>query len=430
MSKGTVVCIVGVPRSGTSLIAQAVQLAGVYFGHEDAMMPSLDNMNSEGFLEWKPILDIHTELAKTLHESALFTSRPLPENWMETPAYAIARNALIALIQDEFSGHPVWGWKDPRGSVFLPLWRDVLEELGYGMTVVVPFRNPVDVAHSLYRVWKLPFHHARRLWLYNMLSIREGTQGLPCTYIDYDAFVDDPGTGIKQLSQCLTVTDPRDYEKKVRGIIKTELRHSHSGMEALDQQSCGMLKAEYGQCLGQPPSGQPQLINTVAEYQDFASLVNLHFCDERVLWFYGRILRLNENDEMEEIAGQKLRFEPGARFEETFRIEEPIKEGRLFFSPSITSKFFACQVDSVKTDGEFSRIGGHNGDRDEGGVQLFIEQAVPRYLLEGDFTSATWITVSGKIENLDARFAEMIYGRAGLQKIALATEPDATLKKG
>ena len=55
-------CVVGMARSGTSLVAGAVRQGGVYFGQEKDLMPPLDVINGEGFFEHMRIVDLHRRL--------------------------------------------------------------------------------------------------------------------------------------------------------------------------------------------------------------------------------------------------------------------------------------------------------------------------------------------------------------------------------
>ncbi len=53
------------------------------------------------------------------------------------------------MIKSEFADSDLFVVKDPRLSRLLPLWFDVLDELGIEAVVVIPFRNPLEVAASL-----------------------------------------------------------------------------------------------------------------------------------------------------------------------------------------------------------------------------------------------------------------------------------------
>ena len=51
--------------------------------------------------------------------------------------------AAIKLVK----GYDHWGWKDPRNSLTLPFWKELLPNL----KVVVCVRNPIEVIASLRR---------------------------------------------------------------------------------------------------------------------------------------------------------------------------------------------------------------------------------------------------------------------------------------
>jgi len=49
------------------------------------------------------------------------------------------------LLIEGFDSASIWGWKDPRSCLTLPLWRGLLPEL----KVLLIVRNPLEVAYSL-----------------------------------------------------------------------------------------------------------------------------------------------------------------------------------------------------------------------------------------------------------------------------------------
>ena len=51
------------------------------------------------------------------------------------------------LLIEGFDSAGVWGWKDPRNSLTLPFWQDLLP----GLKTLIMVRNPLEVAHSMKR---------------------------------------------------------------------------------------------------------------------------------------------------------------------------------------------------------------------------------------------------------------------------------------
>ncbi len=160
------VAIVGMHRSGTSLLAHMLHRSGLYLGPQDRLLgPSPDNL--EGYWEHA---GFHRLNEAVLAEFGGGWDAPpvVPVRWVEDPrlaAHAVDAQRLL----DEFSGQEPWGWKDPRTSLTLPLWLDLIPDL----KVIVCLRNPLEVAFSLQRRDEFSYSNAISLWqLYNDRALK------------------------------------------------------------------------------------------------------------------------------------------------------------------------------------------------------------------------------------------------------------------
>jgi hypothetical protein len=120
-----VVCVLGMHRSGTSLLTGALRLLGVHLGSDENLLPSDEEANRKGFWENRLIVDLNDALLSRLggdwHNLPDF-----PPDWFSSPEFADLRREARAVISKEFGNVPVWGWKDPRACLTLPFWRRLL----------------------------------------------------------------------------------------------------------------------------------------------------------------------------------------------------------------------------------------------------------------------------------------------------------------
>src|SRR5215813_13113765 len=65
VSATTVVCIAGMHRSGTSMVARLLNLAGVYLGREDELIPA-NQGNPEGHWEHARLVEINDAILSEL----------------------------------------------------------------------------------------------------------------------------------------------------------------------------------------------------------------------------------------------------------------------------------------------------------------------------------------------------------------------------
>ena len=139
------VIITGMHRSGTSLVSSLMQGAGVHVGDN---LLAANSANPRGYFEDVDFYEFHEGLlhqrGKTyLHVDDSFTFEP-------TDSEIAAATKLIG----ERSHHSVWGWKDPRTSLFLNFWDRLLPD---GRFLFV-FRHPIEVLLSLLRRGEFDSH--------------------------------------------------------------------------------------------------------------------------------------------------------------------------------------------------------------------------------------------------------------------------------
>ncbi len=138
--------IAGFHRSGTSLVAQLLNQAGLFVGDDlIGAMPS----NPYGHFEDRQFVGVHNRI---LDENGLtwqvaepFIPVISPESWQTMQGILDRRRLTRGL----------WGFKDPRVCLFLEAWRHLLPT----MKTLVVFRHYADSAHSLEQ------RHARELAL-------------------------------------------------------------------------------------------------------------------------------------------------------------------------------------------------------------------------------------------------------------------------
>ena len=116
-TSGHVICIIGMHRSGTSMVARLLHQCGLYLGPEDQLLgPS--SGNEDGHFEHTGFLAIDYALLR--HFNASWSFPPELEPGWEQEAVLEQRRVEAKALVDTFSGKSPWGWKEPRATIFLP----------------------------------------------------------------------------------------------------------------------------------------------------------------------------------------------------------------------------------------------------------------------------------------------------------------------
>ena len=134
----SVIVMTGMHRSGTSLTASLLQSAGVDLG--DRLMGE-DSGNSKGHFEDLDFVEFHQNV---LQSQGISVAGWTEQNQVRVQQQylATARNLILAR-QDR----PLWGWKDPRTTLFLDFWSQLIPDAQY----VFIYRSPWEVLDSLFR---------------------------------------------------------------------------------------------------------------------------------------------------------------------------------------------------------------------------------------------------------------------------------------
>lgn len=214
-----VVCVSGMSRCGTSLTARLLNLCGVYLGPDDALLRGFGS-NPEGHWENRPMMAMNERLLGRLGGSWRVPP-PLPPGWERSQVPEIAYRTARRLIEQNFDGYEVWGWKDPRNSLTLPFWRQLVPSLRH----VICLRNPLDVAASLERRNGMPGYEAFALWLAYFRAALANTEGDARIVVAYEAYFDDWRAQVDRLARFLGLDPSVGGLPDVSSAINDGLRH-------------------------------------------------------------------------------------------------------------------------------------------------------------------------------------------------------------
>lgn len=213
----TIVCVLGMSRTGTSLTARVLSLAGVYLGQEEELLQKdlhqlagegesvlarARETNPEGFWEHYRLMRLNERILRKLGGN--WREPPeLPAGWESSEELAAERQEARALIDESFGGRRLWGWKDPRNSLTLPFWQRLLPPIRY----VICIRNPLDVANSLQRRDGIAFEQGFDLWLAYLARALVNTSGARRLLVEYEAYFLDPAGTASRLARFVDCDD-------------------------------------------------------------------------------------------------------------------------------------------------------------------------------------------------------------------------------
>ncbi len=234
--KSKAIAILGMHRSGTSAIARAMNILGVYLGEEGDMASPMPD-NPMGFWERSDVVALHDRISKHFKRS-WDSPLSLPGDWYLSEEARPIKAELLALVKNIFLEHELWAWKDPRTCLAFDLWKDVIDELGMKIACLFVVRNPLDVARSLEKRNRFPHDKSFGIWFnYNLTALKASAE-IPRVFISYDSFLADWETELKRCATGLHIDWPADDLKiteEMNSFIRPSLRHSKSGVKELEE---------------------------------------------------------------------------------------------------------------------------------------------------------------------------------------------------
>jgi hypothetical protein len=103
----TVVCVLGMHRSGTSLVARMLNLLGVHLGPDPRVLTSGKD-NPTGYWEYRPFVDINDAILERF--GGQWDQPPaFPSSWPGDERLVDLREKARELLTTDFAAPPLWG---------------------------------------------------------------------------------------------------------------------------------------------------------------------------------------------------------------------------------------------------------------------------------------------------------------------------------
>ncbi len=206
---GSIICVLGMHRSGTSYLTGSLQNAGLSLGDCHTWNPH----NKKGNRENQAFIDLN-DLVLSANGGA----------WDNPPDKVIWQDSHLQVAEELLKSNSStqrFGFKDPRTLLTLDGWKRVSSEMDF----VGIFRHPNSVAESLHRRGQMPRDEALNLWLAYNSRLYRGYKKSNFPIICFD----DPEEILHQrLDQALEILglvpvaeDDRFYEDGLRNSQNT-----------------------------------------------------------------------------------------------------------------------------------------------------------------------------------------------------------------
>lgn len=214
--------IIGMHRSGTSLTASLLQDVGVCLGDH---LVGEDVGNEKGHYEDLDFVEFHKKLLRS-------QSLDLDGLTGESEITILERyHEMAQKILNEKTKRSLWGWKDPRTTLFLDFWLNLLPETRF----ILVFRSPWEVVDSLYRrgsdelIEAYP-EKAVDLWMHYNQKMLEFYDQHPekCLLVNLSKVVESPPAFIDAINHKFNLSLPDPASDIIDlSLLGSEISKSH-----------------------------------------------------------------------------------------------------------------------------------------------------------------------------------------------------------
>jgi glycosyltransferase involved in cell wall biosynthesis len=222
--KQQLIVVLGMHRSGTSIVTRGLEVVGVRLG--DKLMPPVAGVNDKGFFEDLDIYALNEELLNVLgkHWYSIESVNSIDIDALCDRGYILR---AIELLRGRLAKNEVFGFKDPRATKLLPFWLKVFEAGEFDVRFVLVLRNPIAVAISLQKRDKLEPEHAYYIWVDHYLSCLSFLKNHSVVSVDYDQLLQHPEQELHRVATWLGKALDQDALVSYRESFLDEgLRHS------------------------------------------------------------------------------------------------------------------------------------------------------------------------------------------------------------
>lgn len=221
--KSTPCMILGMHRSGTSMITRILSENNLWIGNSNNLMPPQPD-NPDGFFEYLPITQINDSLLE--HLGGGWDKVPnFPTEWINSNWVKDLQEKAIGAINELKNSLPAtcvaWGWKDPRTSILLPFWTSIIPDA----KLLICLRDPIAVAQSLSKRNGSSINFGLSLWYDYYKTLCDSLTENQFLVTHYDTWFIDAQRELNRIVSWLSLETDSNLENPPSSIINKSYRH-------------------------------------------------------------------------------------------------------------------------------------------------------------------------------------------------------------
>lgn len=218
------VVVLGMHRSGTSALAEALHALGLWAGPVAELLGATEE-NARGYWELRDLVNLNDEILAAIN--ARWDSPQIPPPVLLDPQrHAALAQRAQQFLRKNFGDEQSLVLKDPRMCRLLGFWLPQFDAAGLRTRFVIALRHPEECALSLHRRDRLPLPVGHWLWVDHMASAVNLTAGRERLFVAYERLLAQPRAELQRLARFVDVNAPVSHIDHIAATVVTpELRH-------------------------------------------------------------------------------------------------------------------------------------------------------------------------------------------------------------
>jgi GT2 family glycosyltransferase len=228
-----IICVLGMHRSGTSVITRGVVALGAYPG-DHLIPPSEDNL--KGFWEDLRIFKLNESILKSVGFNWFDYDHSVVDRFSKLlPTYQnLFMDEALSILNDLFNHSDCVVIKDPRFCILLPFWKTVFKKFRVDVRYICVFRNPLEVSKSMNIRDGIDIQNGLRLWQYYNLRLLCDVHD-KLLFLNFDSFLKEVNVGISKIRDyCDLSENVENVEEFINEFISLNLKHHNSSKNELE----------------------------------------------------------------------------------------------------------------------------------------------------------------------------------------------------
>ena len=225
------IVVIGMHRTGTSLITRGLQVMGVNLG--DNLLPAMAEVNAKGFWEDADINAFNIEMLHAINSEwdCLTPITTTNIQQLEHQGYFLR---AVELLRKKVAQVSVFGLKDPRIAKLLPFWGMVFDHCNYDVSYLLTIRHPLSVVKSLQKRDNLSAEKSYLLWFTHVITALTFSMRKQLSLVDYDFFMQHPSSELERLARGLGLSvNHQELQFFLDQFVDNNLRHTHYALDDL-----------------------------------------------------------------------------------------------------------------------------------------------------------------------------------------------------